>query len=374
MFFGVLFFANSILADSIGIIDTKGGSPIIISPFSESYLRGEVKLGTDISGIKTDDKSLVLIWQASFQKDSDKIFDIGKVECEKGSKECFTSFDSKSLKDGPYQMWVAVSDSTNKSKPINIIIDNTAPTATIAYSITIPTNHDVTATITPNEEVKITSEGGLSHLFKKNGSFIFEFADLTGNVGVVTATVSNIDTVAPVITLLGDSSMTLSYGSSFIDPGAITDDGSSIVPTGSVDTNTAGTYVITYNSTDLAGNSATEVSRTVTVNNRPNGGHGGGGGGNSSINSITPVVTAPAGQVLGAEKFLFLNNMKTGSKLDPDVKELQNRLTTEGFFKVTANGYFGPATKAAVKAYQKANSPLKVDGTVGPLTRALLNK
>ena len=66
--------------------------------------------------------------------------------------------------------------------------------------------------------------------------------------------------------------------------------------------------------------------------------------------------------------------MKTGSKLDPDVKELQNRLTTEGFFKVTANGYFGPATKAAVKAYQKANSPLKVDGTVGPLTRALLNK
>ncbi len=88
-----------------------------------------------------------------------------------------------------------------------------------------------------------------------------------------------------------------------------------------------------------------------------------------------PIVTStPIGQVLGAEKFKFNNNMKFGSKLDPDVKELQNRLMTEGFFKVTANGYFGPATKAALKAYQKANPPLKIDGAVGPVTRALLNK
>ncbi|SNR64149.1 PKD repeat-containing protein [Lutibacter agarilyticus] len=80
------------------------------------------------------------------------------------------------------------------------------------------------------------------------------------------------DTVAPVITLLGDATMNLMVGDTFTDPGAtatddvdgdITDD--IVVAGDAVDVNTAGTYTITYNVSDAAGNAADEVTRTVTV-------------------------------------------------------------------------------------------------------------
>ena len=56
-----------------------------------------------------------------------------------------------------------------------------------------------------------------------------------------------------------------------------------------------------------------------------------------------------------------------------DVKELQKILIGKGFLKVAApTTYFGQATKAAVKAFQKANGLAQI-GIVGPQTRALLN-
>ncbi len=80
-------------------------------------------------------------------------------------------------------------------------------------------------------------------------------------------------------------------------------------------------------------------------------------------------------QVLGAEKFIFLNDLKQGSA-HPDVKELQKRLRTEGMFTFASDtGYFGPITKQAVMAYQKAHPSIGyVTGFFGPLTRAEINK
>ncbi|MDO6599031.1 GEVED domain-containing protein [Tenacibaculum sp. 1_MG-2023] len=80
------------------------------------------------------------------------------------------------------------------------------------------------------------------------------------------------DTIAPVITLNGSSTMNLTVGDSFTDPGATASDNldgnltSSIVTTGSVNTSSAGTYTLNYNVSDAAGNAATQVSRTVNVN------------------------------------------------------------------------------------------------------------
>ncbi|CAM1371635.1 immunoglobulin-like domain-containing protein [Tenacibaculum xiamenense] len=85
-----------------------------------------------------------------------------------------------------------------------------------------------------------------------------------------------VDVVAPVITLNGDASMTVVEGSTFTDPGATATDNvdgdisANIVVAGdTVDTNTVGTYTITYNVSDAAGNAATEVSRTVEVTAAP---------------------------------------------------------------------------------------------------------
>lgn len=78
------------------------------------------------------------------------------------------------------------------------------------------------------------------------------------------------DTVAPVITLNGANPMQVGFGTVFTDPGATASDGcagnltSSIVTTGSVDTNTVGFYALTYSVSDPSGHSDTKV-RTVQV-------------------------------------------------------------------------------------------------------------
>jgi len=79
------------------------------------------------------------------------------------------------------------------------------------------------------------------------------------------------------------------------------------------------------------------------------------------------------GQVLGDEKFMFLKNMKLGSRLNPDVMELQKFLNTAGYGPLVTDGKFGRGTKSAVIKFQLANG-LRGDGSVGALTRAVLNK
>lgn len=58
--------------------------------------------------------------------------------------------------------------------------------------------------------------------------------------------------------------------------------------------------------------------------------------------------------------------MKLGSRGE-NVKNLQVLLKKHGFLKEKATGYFGPATKAAVSAFQKSKG-LTVDGIAGPST------
>ena len=80
-----------------------------------------------------------------------------------------------------------------------------------------------------------------------------------------------VDTIAPVITLVGDATVTVQVGDTYTDAGATATDNydgdltSSIVVTGSVDTSTIGTYTVTYNVSDASGNAADSVTRTVNV-------------------------------------------------------------------------------------------------------------
>ena len=80
------------------------------------------------------------------------------------------------------------------------------------------------------------------------------------------------DVGAPIITLLGDTKVNIKVGGTFTDPGATaTDDvdgdvtANIVVGGDAVDVNTAGTYIITYNVSDAAGNAATQRTRTVIV-------------------------------------------------------------------------------------------------------------
>ena len=88
------------------------------------------------------------------------------------------------------------------------------------------------------------------------------------NWGVVC---NNIDSTAPVITLLGNNPATIEVGTNYADAGASAiddEDGdltSSIVVTGSVDIDVIGTYTLSYDVTDTNGNAAETVTRTVNV-------------------------------------------------------------------------------------------------------------
>jgi hypothetical protein len=273
---------------------------------------------------------LYLTWKGIFEKNPDTIFSISdKVGCKAEQKECSFVWDTnKEVKNGGYEIFVTTVDGLYGSNSVKIIIDNS-----IIY-------------IVP-------------------------------------------DTTLPIIKINGESVVTVSYGSTFVDLGATATDNidgdisSKIITTNSVNTNVAGNYTVAYNVKDNSNNSAIEVVRLVTVNNRPS--SGGGGGGyliqqqKAATNPIiTPAAlileTTPAeGQVLGATTFKFSKTLKKGMK-SADVKELQERLRSEGLFTITPSiNYFGVGTLKSVKDYQKAHK-LTQDGIVGPKTILELNK
>jgi hypothetical protein len=72
-----------------------------------------------------------------------------------------------------------------------------------------------------------------------------------------------IDTTAPVITVTSGTD-TVEQGSTWTDAGATADGGETVTASGTVDTSTIGSYIITYNATDASDNVGT-ATRTVTV-------------------------------------------------------------------------------------------------------------
>jgi uncharacterized repeat protein (TIGR01451 family) len=95
--------------------------------------------------------------------------------------------------------------------------------------------------------------------------------DGAGNHGTDTVVFTVNDTTAPTITLneSGQNPQYVECHTSYPELGATAHDNCSgdfaATPSGTVDANTVGTYTITYNATDEAGNSATAVTRTVIV-------------------------------------------------------------------------------------------------------------
>src|SRR5688572_4707525 len=92
------------------------------------------------------------------------------------------------------------------------------------------------------------------------------------------------DSNAPVIALRGDATVNLQIDSPYADAGATAtdqEDGdvtSRIVVANAVNTRLLGTYTITYNVSDLSGNAAKPVTRTVNVQPQAAALEGGGGG------------------------------------------------------------------------------------------------
>ena len=105
----------------------------------------------------------------------------------------------------------------------------------------------------------------------------YQANDGNGNTNSATRTVNVVDTLAPVITLNGANPLNVECHTSYSEPGATANDacaGSvSITASGAVDTNTPGSYTVTYKSDDGHGNT-NSLTRTVNV-----------------IDTVAPVIT-----------------------------------------------------------------------------------
>ena len=113
-------------------------------------------------------------------------------------------------------------------------------------------------------------------IYAKAGSYqiIILGSDNTGSTDSysLTLTVNPApDTTPPVITLLGDNPVSIEVGTPYIDAGATATDNidgditDKITTANNVNVNILGTYTVVYSVQDDAGNSATQVTRTVNV-------------------------------------------------------------------------------------------------------------
>ena len=173
----------------------------------------------------------------------------------------------------------SVSDTTTNE----LVIDRTAPVVSLlgASSMSLTTGSTFSD---PGATAADAREGNVTARIVKSGSvntaaagaytLTYSATDSLGNASAVvtrTVTVTGGDTVKPVIALNGSATMTVKRFRSFSDPGATATDNvdgnitSRITKTGSVNTWRLGTYMITYNVKDNAGNAATPVTRAVIV-------------------------------------------------------------------------------------------------------------
>ena len=111
----------------------------------------------------------------------------------------------------------------------------------------------------------VTSSGTVDTTTVGTYTITYSATDAVGNTGTATRTVTVVlDNTPPVITLLGEATVTIEFGSTYSDAGATADGGETVTSSGTVDTSTVGTYTITYSATDAVGNTGTAI-RTVNV-------------------------------------------------------------------------------------------------------------
>lgn len=154
--------------------------------------------------------------------------------------------------EGTYQ--IVATSPTGIRQNLTFTIDKTNPVISLNPFVTTPTNQDITVSATVNEGTLNTN----SKLFSENGEFTFVATDAAGNVSTQTVLITNIDKVAPIITIDPFDSTTITNHS--ITVTASTNEGSLNTASHTFDINGSFTFI----ATDAAGNI---TEQTVTVNN-----------------------------------------------------------------------------------------------------------
>lgn len=142
--------------------------------------------------------------------------------------------------------------------------------------------------------------------------------DSAGNTTVARSNAFYLDNTKPVITLSGSSTINVNVGTTYTDAGATASDEHSglngnINVTNTVNTSIVGTYTITYNISDKAGNAAVQVTRTVNVidNVAPTIVFGTNGNSTYAKNRSTTVTVSDAHSTVNTSSLKYLWNTST---------------------------------------------------------------
>ena len=177
-----------------------------------------------------------------------------------------------------------------KTRTVKVVVDNEDPTiALVGGNMTIAVNDKKTcgrpglsnemyvelgATANDNVAGNLNSVIVISGMVdvKTTGTYVLTYSvsDASGNSASVQRTVEVIDTIAPIINFNGSNLIDL--GKAWVDQTSICDnyDGNVTLvrtagPKGFPDSYKKGTYTVTYNATDAAGNVANTMVRVYTV-------------------------------------------------------------------------------------------------------------
>jgi len=169
------------------------------------------------------------------------------------------------------------------SVPMTPVVDATPPVITLlgVTPVTIAQGSvytDAGATALDNVDGNITANivtvNNVNTAVPGTYTVTYNVSDAAGNPATQvtrTVNVTLLDITPPVITLLGVTPVTIAQGSVYTDAGATALDNvdgnitANIVTVNNVNTAAVGTYSVTYNVSDAAGNAANQVTRTVNV-------------------------------------------------------------------------------------------------------------
>lgn len=183
--------------------------------------------------------------------------------------------DSGSSNDSLVDETEALAHLQNSLDRVN---DNTPPVITLSGSdsLTITQGGDyieqgASAVDNVDGALSVTTSGVVDTSTVGTYTITYSATDQAGNAATETRTVivdAAADTEAPVITLNGDSTITITQGGEYTEQGASAEDAVdgtvNVDITGQVISSTVGTYVITYIASDSSSNTAT-TERTVIV-------------------------------------------------------------------------------------------------------------
>lgn len=170
-------------------------------------------------------------------------------------------------------------NTASSTRTVNIV-DTQKPTITILglnpVNVEAGTTYtDAGATSTDNYDGNLTSaiipSSTVNTAATGTYAVTYTVTDSSGNSTSTERTVNVADTKAPILALVGSSTMIVKIGHTFTDPGTTASDSfdtsvssSSVIVTGTVNTATTGTYPLLYSVADASGNTAT-TTRTVNV-------------------------------------------------------------------------------------------------------------